>query len=122
MTEQRKSSFLHTQIHGEHYYFKCTLEATYRTLGHRKNNRKNNILVLLALNWKSIEEYIKHCAPCQKAQRKPKLAQLTPLPKTIYPNERVHVDLYGPLRGDHNYKYVAVITCVKGIILLLFAN
>ena len=25
--------------------------------------------------------------------------------------ERVHVDLFGPLRGDNTYKYVAVITC-----------
>ena len=58
-----------------------------------------------------MEEHITHCAPCQRAQRKPKPANLTPWPQTICPNERVHVDLYGPLRGDHNYKYVAVITC-----------
>ena len=60
---------------------------------------------------KDVENHITHCEPCQKAKRPPKNAMLTPWPQAMKPNERVHVDLYGPLRGDHNFKYVAVITC-----------
>ena len=54
---------------------------------------------------------IKNCGPCQRAQRPPRNAELTPWPATSQPNERVHIDLFGPLQGDPNYKYVCVITC-----------
>lgn len=60
---------------------------------------------------KDVETHITHCDPCQRAKRPPKSAMLTPWPQALRPNERVHVDLYGPLRGDHDFKYVAVITC-----------
>jgi transposase InsO family protein len=60
---------------------------------------------------KDVETHIIHCDPCQRAKRPPKNAMLTPWPQALKPNERVHVDLFGPLRGDHNFKYVAVITC-----------
>ena len=55
--------------------------------------------------------FIKNCGPCQRAQRPPPNAELTPWPATSKPNERVHIDLFGPLKGNPDYKYVAVITC-----------
>ena len=55
--------------------------------------------------------FIQNCGPCQRAQRPPKNAELTPWPATSKPNERVHIDLFGPLKGDPTYRYVAVITC-----------
>ena len=57
-----------------------------------------------------ITHFIDNCGPCQHARRPPKNAELTPWPATTKPNERVHIDLFGPLRGDPNFKYVAVIT------------
>jgi hypothetical protein len=36
---------------------------------------------------------------------------LTPWQQAVQPNERVHIDLYGPLQGDPIYKYVAVMSC-----------
>ena len=61
---------------------------------------------------KDVTEFIKFCDACQRAQLPPKKAELIPWPATSAPNERVHVDLFGPLRGDPRFKYVAVITCV----------
>ncbi len=55
--------------------------------------------------------FIQHCNKCQRSQRHPHNATLTPWPPTMKPNERVHIDLFGPLRGDPNFKYVAVMTC-----------
>lgn len=60
---------------------------------------------------KDVAHFIKCCDPCQRAQIPPHKAKLTPWPPTNEPNERVHVDLFGPLRGDPTFKYVAVITC-----------
>lgn len=60
---------------------------------------------------RDVTSFIQHCGPCQRAQRPPKNAELTPWPATSKPNERVHIDLFGPLKGDPNFKYVAVITC-----------
>ena len=59
---------------------------------------------------RDVTEFIRNCGPCQHANRPPKNAALTPWPATSKPNERVHIDLFGPLRGDPIYKYVAVIT------------
>ena len=58
-----------------------------------------------------VTEFIKNCDPCQRAQRPPKHAELHPWPPCHKPNERVHIDLFGPLQGDPTYKYVTVITC-----------
>ena len=58
-----------------------------------------------------VSEFIKNCNQCQRAQRPPKNAELTPWPPCHKPNERVHIDLFGPLQGDSKHKYVAVITC-----------
>ena len=60
---------------------------------------------------KDVTHFIKFCDSCQRAQIPPHKGKLTPWPPTNEPNERVHVDLFGPLRGDPTFKYVAVITC-----------
>ena len=59
----------------------------------------------------NVATFIQHCDKCQRSKRLPKQAELSPWQATSRPNERVHVDLFGPLRGDNTYKYVAVITC-----------
>ena len=68
--------------------------------------------------------FIKLCHSCQKAARPPPAAVLTPWPQTSAPNDRVHVDLYGPLQGDPIYKYVAVLTCAftKWVEVIPIAN
>lgn len=58
-----------------------------------------------------VTEYIRRCKQCQHAARLPPPATLTPWLQALQPNDRVHVDLFGPLQGDPNYKYVAVMTC-----------
>ena len=60
---------------------------------------------------RDVAEYVRRCKQCQQAARPPHPAELTPWLQTSQPNERVHIDLYGPLQGDPNFKYVAVITC-----------
>ena len=60
---------------------------------------------------RDVTNFILYCGPCQRAQRPPKNAPLTPWQPTTKPNERVHIDLFGALKGDPNFKYVAVITC-----------
>ena len=60
---------------------------------------------------RDVSHFIKYCDPCQRAQLPPKKAELTPWPPANGPNDRVHIDLFGPLRGDPTFKYVAVITC-----------
>ena len=59
-----------------------------------------------------VEEFIKKCETCQLAKAKPPLKQpLQPLPICDKPNQRVHVDLVGPLRTTNaGNKYVMVIT------------
>ena len=59
---------------------------------------------------RDVNEFVRRCKQCQLAQRPPAPATLTPWLPASQPNERVHVDLYGPLQGDPNYKYVAVLT------------
>ena len=58
-----------------------------------------------------VKTFIQHCDRCQRSQRLPKQAELHPWQATSMPNERVHVDLFGPLKGDPTFKYVAVLTC-----------
>lgn len=62
---------------------------------------------------KDIEEFIKQCHKCQI--RKPATlhspALLTPLPQGTEPNQRIHADLFGPLRtSDSNKKYILALT------------
>jgi hypothetical protein len=60
---------------------------------------------------KDVTEFIRRCTNCQKAARPPQPVELTPWLQAVQPNDRVHVDLYGPLQGDPIYKYVAVLSC-----------
>ncbi len=60
---------------------------------------------------RDVTNFILYCGPCQRAQRPPKNAPLTPWQPTTKPNERVHINLFGALKVDPNFKYVAVITC-----------
>jgi hypothetical protein len=73
---------------------------------------------------RDVTNFIKMCHSCQKAARPPPAAVLTPWPQTSAPNDRVHVDLYGPLQGDPIYKYVAVLTCAftKWVEVIPIAN
>jgi hypothetical protein len=58
-----------------------------------------------------VTKFVVNCVPCQKAGRPPRPAELTPWVQASAPNERIHIDLYGPLQGDPVYKYVAAMTC-----------
>lgn len=61
--------------------------------------------------WKDTEHFTQNCVPCSK-QKKPMAPQpLQEWPQPTKPNERVHIDLYGPLQGDDNHKYIMVMTC-----------
>ena len=60
---------------------------------------------------RDVAEFISTCDPCQRAQLPPRPAELCPWPASSKPNDRVHIDLFGPLQGDPTYKYVCVITC-----------
>ena len=55
---------------------------------------------------KDINEHIKSCHKCQvrKKTGKPEPVLLSPLPQCTEPNQRVHVDLFGPLRVSGNQK------------------
>ena len=62
---------------------------------------------------KDINDFIQQCHKCQL--RKPSTghspALLTPLPQGTEPNQRVHADLFGPLRAsDGNKKFILCIT------------
>jgi transposase InsO family protein len=60
-----------------------------------------------------ITEHIKRCEPCNRADAHSKAADvgLQPLPLLSGPNQRVHIDMFGPLKGaDGASKYVLVIT------------
>ena len=57
-------------------------------------------------------EMVRHCETCQlaRAKREPP-ANLQPLPRALYPNNRVHIDLFGELRTTESGKrYICVIT------------
>ena len=60
---------------------------------------------------RDVTKFISRCGPCQRARRPPPNASLTPWQPATKPHERVHIDLFGALKGDPNFKYVAVITC-----------
>ena len=62
---------------------------------------------------KDIQEHLAACQRCQmrKAHHAPTPLLLTPLPQTSEPNQRVHADLFGPLRTSGTQKkYIMVIT------------
>ena len=60
-----------------------------------------------------VAQYVKRCPNCQIAKGKqPPPAPLQSLPLTMERNERVHIDLFGPMRStsECGMKYVCVIT------------
>ena len=62
---------------------------------------------------KDIENHVKACQTCQKASKTGSPPPpLQPLPMPDKPNDRVHIDLFGPLKTPSNAgnKYVAVMT------------
>jgi hypothetical protein len=62
---------------------------------------------------KDVANYIRQCQVCQRATAKNSQGtpQLRQLPETKAPNERLHVDLYGPLKTmDGTKKMVCVMT------------
>jgi hypothetical protein len=62
---------------------------------------------------KDIQKFINKCEPCQRTTDKGTLPPLPlqPLPETTRPNQRVHIDLFGPLKSSSNKNhYVLVIT------------
>ena len=60
---------------------------------------------------KHIREYVKSCETCQLAKSlPPKPAPLKSLPIPEGPNQRVHIDLMGPLKSSANYSYILIIT------------
>jgi hypothetical protein len=62
---------------------------------------------------KDIQEHLAACQRCQmrKSHHAPTPLLLTPLPQTSEPNQRIHADLFGPLRTSGSQKkYIMVIT------------
>ena len=62
---------------------------------------------------KNINDFISSCEKCQLRKTGPKISQalLSPLPQCTEPNQRIHVDLFGPLRVSGNgKKYILCIT------------
>ena len=62
---------------------------------------------------KNINDFISSCKQCQMRKSGPKISQalLSPLPQCTEPNQRIHVDLFGPLRVSGNgKKYILCIT------------
>ena len=60
-----------------------------------------------------VQTHLSQCERCQKRQTNPKIpnAQLQPLPLLSEPNQRVHADLFGPLRtSDRGKKFILVMT------------
>ena len=59
-----------------------------------------------------ISNHIKSCVQCQLRKRLSlKKLPLQPLPTTDMPNDRIHVDLFSPLKtSEHGKKYILCIT------------
>ena len=65
--------------------------------------------------WKNmttdIRQFVKNCQTCQLAKStKPPSSPLKSLPIPDGPNQRVHIDLMGPLKSSANYSYILVAT------------
>jgi transposase InsO family protein len=62
---------------------------------------------------RDIAEHLQSCQKCQfrKSKVMPSPLLMTPLPQTTEPNQRVHADLFGPLKASGSQKkYILVIT------------
>ena len=62
---------------------------------------------------RNINDFINSCEKCQLRKKGPHVPQalLSPLPQCSEPNQRIHVDLFGPLRTSGNgKKYILCVT------------
>ena len=62
---------------------------------------------------KNISDHIKGCHRCQvrRTDRRPPPQLLSPLPQCTEPNQRIHADLFGPLKTtDSSKKYILAMT------------
>jgi len=73
--------------------------------------------LLLYYYWPNInnevQQHLSQCERCQKRQTTPKIpnAHLQPLPLLSEPNQRIHADLFGPLKtSDKGKKFILVMT------------
>jgi transposase InsO family protein len=58
-----------------------------------------------------IDNHVQTCLKCQKHKKKAEKSPLQPLPIPDQPNQRVHMDLFGPLIGsDQGKKFVLTMT------------
>ena len=58
-----------------------------------------------------IDKFIHKCLRCQEVKgKRPSPAPLQNLPICESPNERVHIDLFGPLKSHNGNKYILVMT------------
>jgi transposase InsO family protein len=58
-----------------------------------------------------IDNHVQTCLKCQKHKKKSEKSPLQPLPIPDQPNQRVHMDLFGPLMGsDQGKKFVLTMT------------
>ena len=72
---------------------------------------------------KDITDHIKRCHRCQlrKTDHRPPPQLLSPLPQCSEPNQRIHADLFGPLKTtDSSKKYILAMTdaCTKYVELV----
>ena len=86
-----------------------------REAGHGGNHRTME-RVMMSYSWpgisQDVDKAIKKCGRCQTAKSlQPPPAPLQSLPTCVEPNERVHLDLLGPLKtSTAGNKYIFVIT------------
>ena len=84
--------------------------------GH-ESSRKTKERIMTSYWWPGmdgqIEDHIKSCDKCQKTSRDKRESStfITPLPQCHEPNQRVHMDLFGPLKTTSSgKKYILCIT------------
>ncbi len=79
-------------------------EAHNSALGGHQGIYRTLERIKLSFWWPNMESqvasHVKHCTDCQatNAKNKPKTLPNQELPQTRFPNERVHADLFGPLK------------------------
>jgi hypothetical protein len=87
------------------------IQETHGTLmtGHESTN-KTKERIMNSYWWPGMDDQIeKHVAKCDKCQRtrkdkRPSTTFITPLPQCSEPNQRVHMDLFGPLKTTSSGK------------------
>lgn len=96
------------------------LEASHASLLTGHQGAKKTLQQVLSAYWwpgvtTDVESHVAHCVTCQEVKNPPRFNQQhaphKPLPIPDRPNDRVHVDLFGPLKGGTDgQKYVMVMT------------